>query len=189
VGVSEFAVAHRIALATAEITIKRSRLGDAMIEIRECRDSDRDALIAVLKRNVPRYFAESDIPAFEQYLRERQWDRCYVYLNARGRVIGCAGFYLKSPEVVGLCYAVFEPAEVGSGAIRAELARYLAAASAELCPCGKPTLALNTTPRVARLMKRFGFVVTATVPAGYAEGYDMVYMERQTPADIDGRDG
>lgn len=149
-----------------------------MIDIREYRETDRDSLIAVLKRNVPRYFAESDIAAFEQYLRERQWDRCYVYLNANGRVIGCAGFYLKSPEVVGLCYAVFEPSEVGSGAIRAELARYLSAASTELCPGDKPTLTLNTTPRVARLMKRFGFVVTATMPGGYAEGYNMVCMER-----------
>jgi [ribosomal protein S18]-alanine N-acetyltransferase len=160
-----------------------------MIDIREYRESDSDSLIAVLKRNVPRYFAESDIPAFEQYLRERQWDRCYVYLNASGRVIGCAGFYLKSPAVVGLCYAVFEPSEVGSGAIRAELARYFSAASTELCPGDKPMLVLNTTPRVARLMKRFGFVVTATVPSGYAEGYDMVYMERPASADIDGRDG
>jgi hypothetical protein len=40
-----------------------------MIDIREYRETDRDSLIAVLKRNVPRYFAESDIAAFEQYLR------------------------------------------------------------------------------------------------------------------------
>jgi [ribosomal protein S18]-alanine N-acetyltransferase len=166
----------------AEITIERSALGGTMIAIRECQDSDRDALIAILRQNVPRYFAESDIPAFEQYLCQRQWDRCYVYLDAAGRVIGCAGFYLKSPQVVGLSYALFEPSSIGSGAVRAELARYLAAASAELCASSKPTLALNTTPRVARLMKKFGFVVTATVPAGYAEGYDMVHMERRNPS-------
>jgi [ribosomal protein S18]-alanine N-acetyltransferase len=150
-----------------------------MMDIREYQDSDRDALIAIVKRNVPTYFAESDIPAFEEYLRKRQWDRCYVYLSDTGRVIGCGGFFLKSPEVVGLSYVVFEPFQVGSGTLRTELARYLAAASAELCPQGKPTLVLNTTPRVARLMKKFGFVVTATLPAGYAEGYDLVRMERR----------
>jgi [ribosomal protein S18]-alanine N-acetyltransferase len=166
----------------AEITIERSGLGGTMIAIRKYRDSDRDALIAILKQNVPRYFAESDIPAFDEYLRKRQWDRCYVYLGATGRVIGCAGVYLKSPEVVGLSYALFEPSTVGSGAIRAELARYLTSATAKLRPSGKPTLVLNTTPRVARLMRRFGFVVTATVPAGYAEGYDMVHMERRLGA-------
>lgn len=164
--------------------IQRSGLRGTLMEIREYRDSDRDALVAILQQNVPRYFAEGDITVFENYLCRRQWDRCYVYRSATGRVIGCAGFYLKSPEVVGLSYVVFQPSTVGSGVIRAELTRYLSTAAAELCTHGAPTLVLNTTPRVARFMKRFGFVVTATVPAGYAEGYDLVHMKREIPRDV-----
>lgn len=155
-----------------------------MLDVRDYRDSDRDVLIAILKQNVPRYFADSDVPAFEAYLHKRQWDQCYVYLDADNRVIGCAGFYLKSPGVIGLSYVVFEPSKIGSGLIRTELAKYLSAASTELCPLEEHTLVLNTTPRVARLMKRFGFVVTTTIPEGYDEGYDLVQMERQMPSTL-----
>ena len=150
-----------------------------MISMREYLDEDRSTLISILKRNVPKYFAESDVCDFEEYLSNKTWDKHYVYLSVDGGIIGCAGFYLKSPGIIGLTYMFFEPLQVGTGAIRQELKKYFDLAVAQLCPRGKHALVLNTTPRVAKLMRRFGFVATDVVKDGYAKGYDTVYMERQ----------
>lgn len=153
------------------------KVGDRM-KLREYRDEDRDVLVRILKQNVPRYFAEGDVHDFEHYLDEKLWDRHYVYLDDRSDVVGCAGFYRKDEGVIGLAYMFFRPSSVGAEVIRPEFDRYLSRVKAELCPEGDVAFVLNTTPRVSAFLKRFGFVVTDVVEDGYAEGYDMVNMER-----------
>ena len=149
------------------------------LRTREYHDTDRLHLVRILRLNAPKYFSEGHVLDFEQYLRDGQWDRHYVYLNNDDRVVGCASYWLKSPDTVGLCWMFFEPSQVGRGAIVTEFETYLAVVAGDICPNANPTFVFNTTPRVAKLMLRLGFAVTETVQDGYGKGYDKVCLARK----------
>jgi [ribosomal protein S18]-alanine N-acetyltransferase len=149
------------------------------VEVRPYADTDRQRLIEVLRTNVPKYFSETDVLDFERYLRDRLWARHYVYLGSDRRVVGCASCYAKSPNVVGLSWMFFECLHVGPSALRRLLGEYFARVAQELCPGEDVTLALNTTPRTAKFMRRLGFSAVATIKNGYGPGYDKVSMERR----------
>ena len=139
--------------------------------------SDRDALVAILRANVPKYFAPSDIPDFEAYLDEHQWDMNRVYLDKDERPIGCAGGYLDANGAIGLTWMFFSPGSIGVSGIRSELRRHLSRTARELEPEGNPIQRVNTTPRIGRFLTRFRFKQVSLEPDGFAPGYDKVTME------------
>jgi [ribosomal protein S18]-alanine N-acetyltransferase len=152
------------------------------VELRPYTNADRDRLIEILRLNVPKYFSHGDVLDFERYLHDKPWERHYVYLGPNRRVVGCASCYLRTPGVVGLCWMFFEPFQVGPSALRRTLEEYFARVARELCPGEDATLALNTTPRTAKFMRRLGFATIATIKDGYGPGYDKVLMERRAHA-------
>jgi hypothetical protein len=148
----------------------------------EYSEDHRDDLVAVLWQNVPKYFSAGDVADFQQYLSERKWDGHYVFVDQADHVVGCASYYRKSASVVGLSWMFFAPGRIGHRRILPELEKYLAsifdrvgASHAEL------TYSLNTTPQVARVLHRIGFVTLETERDGYGSGYDKVTMERRRP--------
>jgi [ribosomal protein S18]-alanine N-acetyltransferase len=152
------------------------------VELRPYTNADRDRLIEILRLNVPKYFSHGDVLDFERYLHDELWERHDVYLGSDRRVVGCASCYLRAPSVVGLCWMFFEPFQVGPAALRPMLEEYFARAVRALCRGENATLALNTTPRTASLMRRLGFSTVETIKDGYSPGYDKVLMERRTRA-------
>jgi [ribosomal protein S18]-alanine N-acetyltransferase len=141
-------------------------------------NADRDRLVEILRMNVPKYFSAGDVFDFERYLREQQWARHCVYLDLDRRVVGCASCHVKAPGVVGLSWMFFEPFQVGPAALRRTLVEYFSRVAREFCPGEDVTLVLNTIPRTAKLMRRFGFSTVETIKDGYSPGYDKVLMER-----------
>ena len=149
------------------------------IELRPYSDADQQRLVEILRMNVPKYFCDNDVLDFEQYLHDKMWDRHWVFLDRNRLVIGCASCYWRAPSVVGLSWMFFEPFRVGSRAIRPWMEEYFSIIVHDLCSDGNVTLALNTIPRVAKFMHRFGFNAVETIKDGYGPGYDKVYMERK----------
>jgi hypothetical protein len=148
----------------------------------EYSDIHKDRLIAILRQNVPKYFSECDIADFQQYLHEKKWDRHDVFVDQDHDVVGCASYYIKSPTVLGLSWMFFAPLRIGHCQILPALEEYLASIRARNRISNSDLkFSLNTTPRVARVLSRIGFVLTETVKSGYGPGYDRVSMER-TPA-------
>jgi hypothetical protein len=138
-----------------------------------------DDLIAILRLNVPKYFSERDVADFQQYLNERNWNGHDVFVDPDRGIVGCASFYVKSASVVGLAWMFFAPLQLGSRGLLPRLEEYLASVSVRVGASDSDlTFALNTTPRVARLLGRIGFVTIETVKDGYGPGYDKVKMER-----------
>ena len=73
----------------------------------------------------------------------------------------------------------FAPLRLGSRGLLPKLEEYLASVSIRVAASDSElTFALNTTPRVEKLMRRIGFVTIETVKDGYGPGYDKVRMER-----------
>ncbi|MGO8705248.1 MAG: hypothetical protein ACLQVA_15670 [Candidatus Brocadiia bacterium] len=145
---------------------------------REYTKNDRDALVAVLRLNVPKYFSKKDVTDFQQHLCDRQWDGHIVFLGEEDRVIGCASYYRKSSTGIRLSWMFFAPNVVGHHRIVPAFQEYLRTICARLnVRCSSVTFSLNTTPLVARLMSKIGFAVLETVKDGYGRGYDKVCME------------
>jgi hypothetical protein len=139
----------------------------------------RDDLVAILRQNVPKYFSDADVADFEKYLSERNWVGHDVFIDTNDGVIGCASYFRRSASVVGLAWMFFAPQRLGSRRLLPGLREYLTsvcdrAGTSDL----ELTLALNTTPRVAKLMSRLGFVTIGVIKDGYGPGYDKVNMER-----------
>jgi hypothetical protein len=142
-------------------------------------ESHSDDLIAILRQNVPKYFSERDVADFQQYLSERNWNGHDVFVDRDHRIVGCASFYEKSPSVVGLAWMFFAPLQLGSRGLLPRLEEYLASVAVRVGASDSDlTLALNTTPRVAKLLGRIGFVTIDTAKDGYGPGFDKVRMQR-----------
>jgi hypothetical protein len=151
-----------------------------MMTTTEYLDFHRDELVAILRQNVPKYFSDGDVADFQRYLSERKWDGHDVFVDQGDRVVGCASFYWKSRSAIGLSWTFFAPGRIGHRRILPELEKYLTsifdrvgASHADLM------FSLNTTPQVARVLHRIGFVTLEKERDGYGSGYDKVTMERR----------
>jgi hypothetical protein len=140
-------------------------------------ESYKDDLVAILRQNVPKYFSEQDVADFQKYLSDRNWNGHDVFLDSDRRVVGCASYFVKSPSAVGLAWMFFAPSHIGSRRLLLELEQYIESVCVRV-GASDLTVALNTTPRVAKLMARIGFAPVKTVKDGYGPGYDKVWMER-----------
>jgi hypothetical protein len=153
-----------------------------MMKTTEYSEAHKDDLVAVLRQNVPKYFSEQDVADFQKYLRERNWNGHDVFVDPDHGVVGCASYYLKSASVVGLAWMFFAPLRLGSRRLLPELEEHLASICVRVGASDSDlTFALNTTPRVAKLMGRIGFATIETIKDGYGPGYDKVLMERIEP--------
>ena len=138
-------------------------------------------LVSILEANIPKYFAPSDVRDFQRYLDRQQWTVNHVYVDDQDRPYGCAGYYLQEKGSIGLAWMLFLPGSVGSARIRKGLIEYLQEAARNVRPGENPRLKLNTIPRLARLLKRFGFEQTDVKQDGYAPGYDLISMQLEMP--------
>jgi hypothetical protein len=140
----------------------------------------REDLVAILRRNVPKYFSESDIADFRKFLSGRNWVEHDVFVEQDHGVVGCASFFLKSSSEVGLSWMFFSPYRIGSRRFLSELEEYLESIRLRVGKTDSElTFSLNTTPRVAKLLSRIGFLAKETAKDGYGPGYDRVRMEKR----------
>jgi hypothetical protein len=150
-----------------------------MMRMAKYSEIHREDLVAILRQNVPKYFSEGDVADFQKYLHEKKWDGHDVFVDWDHRVIGCASFYKKSPSVIGLSWMFFAQFRIGHHRVLPELEKYLIGIRNRVEVSGSDlTFSLNTTPQVARVLSRIGFVTKETAKDGYGPGYDKVYMER-----------
>ncbi len=147
---------------------------------RPYQQSDKQALIDILRANTPKYFSPADEADFIQYLDDEQWGINYVYLSPQGQVIGCAGSYLTNDDTLNLCWAFFRPGSLGYTSIPRVLADYISAAANDLGINSGATIVLNTTQMIARYLSRIGFQIDKVEPDGYGPGYDLVTMTKKS---------
>ena len=112
-------------------------------------------------------------------LRESSVDSSLLSRSERRRKAFRNRNYVKSASAVGLAWMFFAPLRLGSRRLLPALEEYLASIRVRVGASDSAlTFVLNTTPRVARLLGRIGFVTIETAKDGYGPGYDRVRMER-----------
>jgi GNAT superfamily N-acetyltransferase len=87
---------------------------DKYLEIREYDARDRNKLIDILYMNIPKYFAESEVADFEEYL-DKDVEAYFVAL-VNGQIVGGGGVGFSDDEQTGfLSWSFLNPKYHGFG--------------------------------------------------------------------------
>ena len=144
------------------------------VTFRPWRPDDADACLAIFDSNVPKYFATSERPGFQQFLIEMPCD--YVVGEAPdGSVVACGGWY-PMPEgegdpglAWGMVHRDWHHKGVGRALLEARLAGIRALP-------GVHTLIISTCQHTEAFYARAGFEVFDREADGHAPGIDRVDM-------------
>lgn len=129
------------------------------------------ALVAILKRNIPQYFAPSEINDFKNYLAQETEDY-FVILNDN-RIIGAGGInYTKNHAV--LSWDFLHPDHHGKGC-GSKLVTYRLQWIKDNTPYKK--VVVRTSQFTCDFYAKMGFELVKKQPDFWAKGYDLYEME------------
>jgi GNAT superfamily N-acetyltransferase len=139
--------------------------------IREYRESDRPAVLAAFRSNVPLHFPASEEAWLVSALDEP--DGPFFVIEDDGEVVGFGGYELSEFYNLGtLVFGLLRADRHRTGLGRMLLAHRLLAMAAS--PQRPRYVTIDTHPHVAGFYERHGFHVMARWPGGYRSGRDRV---------------
>lgn len=145
--------------------------------VRSYRLEDRAACLSLFDTNSPRFFDSSERAGFEGFLDQMVWPYQVIErVDAQGRrrIVACGGHAVEpNGRTVSLCWGMVEQGLHRQGLGRMLTEARLAAARA--VPRATD-VRLDTGVHTTGFYERFGFVVEAVQPDGYAPGSDRYDM-------------
>jgi len=144
------------------------------VAVRPYRCEDRAACLAIFDGNTPEYFAPDERSEFAAFLDAGSVDYLVLETTA-GDVIGCGGYYVKSPGgVAGLAWGMVDRAWHKRG-----IGRQLLDARLTLLRRSSHALVVrvNTSQNSRGFFEHCGFRAVRVVPNGFAPGIDRVESE------------
>jgi ribosomal-protein-alanine N-acetyltransferase len=151
------------------------------MNIRLYQPEDKKACIELFKGNMPKYFATSELPEFEQWLdaletkKLRQNDlgvEQYFVAEVKGELVGCGGFAKIGNEIT-LTWGMVLYAMHGIG-IGKELLQYRLDRIRSSFPSA--SVILDTTQFSYGFFEHLGFKVTRIIKDFYGQGLDRYDM-------------
>ena len=143
-----------------------------MGKIRPYADTDREALLHILRLNTPQYFAPEEEADFTEYL-DKHLDEYFV-VEESGQVIGAGGLnYFDNDTWVRISWDLIHPDFQGKGIGKA-LTKFRIAEAGK-----KPALRLiqvRTTQLVYPFYQKLGFELEKVEKDFWAEGFDLYQM-------------
>jgi len=143
------------------------------MKIRPYVSTDQEALLQLIRLNVPLYFAEEEVEDYRNYL-EREID-CYFVVEEQGKLIGAGGINLLDQQSEGrISWDVIAPDAQGKGVGRALLQHRL---NILVNMPSITKIRVRTTQLVYPFYEKQGFVVQNIQPDFWAVGLDLYDME------------
>lgn len=142
------------------------------MNIRIYRPPDIDAVIAIFRSNIPKYFGTGEEPGLRDFLRDSRAEDYYV-VEVNGEVVGCGGIALNDDATVSLCWGMVREDHLGTGLGKA-LTQFRINMAAEKFP-GLP-LVISTSQHTEGFYNKFGFVTFEHTPNGFGPGIDICKM-------------
>lgn len=139
--------------------------------IRRYHSTDLDAVIAIFRSNIPKYFGESEEPGLRNFLATRVEEYFLGELGAD--IIAAGGIALNDDETVSLCWGMVHGDFLGRGLGR-ELTEFRIRKSRERF--GPRSLVISTSQHTKGFYQRFGFRLTAHTRDGLGPGLDKCQM-------------
>lgn len=141
------------------------------MRIRPYSSADLDAVVAIFRSNIPRYFGPGEEDGLRDFLAE--YTEHYYVVEIDGDIVGAGGIAVNDDETVSLCWGMIREDHLGTGRGR-ELTEFRINAAAEKFP-GLP-LVISTSQHTRRFYEKFGFRLTEHTPDGFGPGIDICKM-------------
>lgn len=141
--------------------------------IRAYTPADQPALLELMKRLVPNYFAPEEIADFQHYLNHERDD--YFVLIVDDRVVACGGinYGVDGAGTARLSWDMVHPELQGRG-----LGQYLTNYRLSVCRQKQIQKVIVRTSQHAHVFyQKLGFTCREVHPDYWARGYDMYWME------------
>jgi GNAT superfamily N-acetyltransferase len=145
--------------------------------IREYKTTDKNSVLAVLKLNVPDFFAKSEIEDFEYYL-EHKIEKYYV-IAIEQQIIGAGGINFEDKgKTAKISWDFIDPKFQGKG-VGQLLLKYRIDL---LKPMDNITTILVRTSQMAyKFYKKNGFILKGIEKDYWAKGFDLYSMTYKYP--------
>ncbi|HEV7383112.1 MAG TPA: GNAT family N-acetyltransferase [Dyadobacter sp.] len=143
------------------------------MRIRKHQESDRAAIIELLRLNTPEYFSPNKEKDLIYYLHEHAGN--YFVAEQDGVILGCAGFNISQDgNNGGLSWDFVHPAGQGTG-IGSALTLYRLEEIRKIESV--KVFSVRTSQMAYRFYEKFGLIVKNIVPDYWDKGYDLYDME------------
>ncbi len=143
------------------------------IIIRSYNNRDRSSLIAILKRNIPKYFHEDEVKDFEKYIDE--WSDIYYTVLFNEQIAGGVSWVPeKKQKSAVIAWIFFDPAFHGKG-LGTESVNYCLSAMRKEKDIEK--FRVRTSQLIYPFFEKFGFKTIYTEEDYWAKGFDLYDME------------
>lgn len=143
------------------------------ITIREYCPTDKNAVIDLIRQNIPNYFAVEEEADLNKYLDEEV--ELYYVLTFNGIIVGCGGINFADNRKIGkISWDIFHPAYqgklLGSQLLKYRIEKLSAIASIE-------RITVRTSQLAYKFYEKHGFVLNEIKKDYWAKGFDMYSME------------
>jgi predicted GNAT family N-acyltransferase len=144
------------------------------VNIRKYASNDLDAVVAIFRSNIPKYFGPSEEEGLHDFVRDFPDD--YYVLELDGKLVGAGGIALNDdldPPTVSLCWGMVREDHLGTGLgkaltdFRVKLAQEKYAGLA---------VTIGTSQHTEGFYQKFGFITVEHTPDGYGPGIDICRM-------------
>lgn len=145
----------------------------ADIKLRKYSDSDLEAVIAVFRSNIPKYFGPDEESGLRDFLRDYSVD--YYVVEIDDEIVGSGGIALNDDLTVSLCWGMIRNDHLGTG-LGQKLTEFRIAKAREKFE-DLPTV-IETSQHTEGFYRKFGFVTVERTPNGFAPGIDICKMRK-----------
>jgi len=146
---------------------------DEKLKIRAYHPYDKPKLLALLKLNVPQYFAESEIADLDEYL-EHGIEQYFV-IEYESSIIGAGGINIEDNNTTGkISWDFIDPEFQGKGVGR-ELLKYRINLLKSISSI--ENIRVRTSQLTYQFYEKSGFVLKKVVPDYWSKGFDLYEMD------------
>ena len=139
--------------------------------LRPYENDDLDAVVAIFRSNIPKYFGPIEEPGLRNFLATRTED--YFVGEVNGEIVAAGGIALNEDQTVSLCWGMVRQDHLGTGLGR-ELTEFRIQMSLE--KHGELPLVISTSQHTQSFYEKFGFRLTEHEPNGFGPGIDICKM-------------
>lgn len=142
------------------------------MNVRNYHINDLNALILIMKKNIPVYFAPSEIIDFITFLKSVEYHR-YKVVEVEGQIIGGCGLLEQEGGIGKISWIMFDPdyqrSGMGTNIVNELIQEYFKTGGSKV---------VAYTSNVAYLFfKKLGFQSVYSKADYWGKGLDLVYME------------
>lgn len=142
------------------------------IEMRPYKNEDLEAVLAVFRSNIPKYFVPTEEAELREFLAAHA--EAYYVCEVDGEVVGAGGFAANSDgQTVSLCWGMVRSDHLGTG-LGKKLTMFRIEKARENFG-GRP-IVISTSQHTQGFYEKLGFEMTRHTPDGYGPGIDKCEM-------------